>query len=754
MRKENRIHWEYFGLLVCIVLAFIVLYYGTHSQSNWFYPSRTLILLFLGFVSFYLGYRTIKHIQRYHIRSFSEIVDSVLSAGWEKQLLVLSFVSIAAFLLSWTLIDSIDHLHWDGDDSMHHESFWLTICYFFDPGNLSLTNHITPGIQGAISLVVAILGMTILTGLFISTFTNIIEQRVESVKSGLITYKSIKNHTVVIGFCDLTESVIRGVLGQRTDERKVLLLTGCDMGLVRKSLFNLTHNKEYDGQIVVYSGDYRIEENLQRLNLADAVNIYILGDDNSTSSDFDNIACSQRVSDIIMSKKDKVTTSPIPMYVRMDRMSSFSVIQRLDIPKGFFSPNVYFRPFNYYDHWARILWVKKGIDILDISGNIKHLQYPTLCFDRKNESQKYIHLVISGFSQMGMALALHALRAAHFGNYSEENNLKTRITVVDPKINELRPIFENQYQNLKQIYDVDLEYMDCMLENLNKEIVKWSCDKEQMLTIAICLSDAETALSQALNLPLEVYFQDGRDSMELPKILVRQKALSGIWQMIEEKEKEHEDINNLQNDAKVFRYAKYNKYHNLHPFGMMVSSFYPDDLDDLKPCLVHIDYEDNWMYQDKEEEDKITISHLYNLVLNKKDEQLREMVNEALKRWYVQSENIKWANRYQTDNHHILLQYLHDANIKSVEDISEHNKDVISLCSDIEHRRWVGERVVSGWQQSPIIKDGKHMRQDSLLLHYDITYTSEIGSEAAKDMNVVKNVLMLNTIYEYLKTIF
>ena len=45
------------------------------------------------------------------------------------------------------------------------------------------------------------------------------------------------------------------------------------------------------------------------------------------------------------------------------------------------------------------------------------------------------------------------------------------------------------------------------------------------------------------------------------------------------------------------------------------------------------------------------------------------------------------------------------------------------------------------------------MRQDSLLLHYDITYTSEIGSEAAKDIYVVKNVLMLNTIYEYLKTI-
>lgn len=68
------------------------------------------------------------------------------------------------------------------------------------------------------------------------------------------------------------------------------------------------------------------------------------------------------------------------------------------------------------------------------------------------------------------------------------------------------------------------------------------------------------------------------------------------------------------------------------------------------------------------------------------------------------------------------------------------------MCGDIEHRRWVVERVLSGWQQSPFLKDGKPMRQDALLLHYDIT-DNIIGKE--KDETTVRNILMLEAIYEY-----
>jgi hypothetical protein len=119
-------------------------------------------------------------------------------------------------------------------------------------------------------------------------------------------------------------------------------------------------------------------------------------------------------------------------------------------------------------------------------------------------------------------------------------------------------------------------------------------------------------------------------------------------------------------------------------------------------------------------------------------------------RWYALPENVKWANRYQTDNHHVLKGVLQSMGIDELADLETSSKST-SICSDIEHRRWVGERVVSGWQQSPYLLEGSPMRQDSLLLHYDITKTSNIGDEKVKDENVVKNVLMLDVIYNYVK---
>ena len=145
------------------------------------------------------------------------------------------------------MVSSLGNLQWQGVDL--HQSFWLTICYFFDPGNLNLTdpNRFSP--QWIVSIVVAILGMTILTGLFISTFTNIIEQRVSAVKNGLITYKGIKEHSVVVGFNELTESVLRGLLESSEAGHTIILLTNQDMVMVRKALYGLTNNKQYEGRI-------------------------------------------------------------------------------------------------------------------------------------------------------------------------------------------------------------------------------------------------------------------------------------------------------------------------------------------------------------------------------------------------------------------------------------------------------------------------------------------------------------------------
>lgn len=410
--------------------------------------------------------------------------------------------------------------------------------------------------------------MTLLTGLFISTFTNVIDRRVAKVRAGEVTYKGISGHSVVIGYCNLTESVIRGLLEGDVDA-KVIMLTNHDVEDVRKSLYRLLNSKEYDGRIVLYSGNYRMDENLQRLNLPVTKSIYILGDDEMQSRDYENLATAQRVSNICAaSEEDLKSDEPVPLYVRMDRMPSFSTLQRLDIDENFFSKKVYFRPFNYYEHWTRMLWTKRKVEIYDVAGKKRLISYPSLFFDKTAEGQKrYVHLVVSGFSEMGMAVTLQTIRLAHYGNNKKDNSLRTRITVVDPNMDELRASFMAQFRHLEQIYDLNVDFRNCRLEDIDEELKEWSKDKQQMLTIAVCLGDANAAMSQALSLPLEVYYQYDRNSDELPRVLVRQKSLSGVWQMLENRK--HEELIDKQDDFKSYRKGKYNKYRHVYPFGII-----------------------------------------------------------------------------------------------------------------------------------------------------------------------------------------
>ena len=103
-----------------------------------------------------------------------------------------------------------------------------------------------------------------------------------------------------------------------------------------------------------------------------------------------------------------------------------------------------------------MFWKKRKVEIYDVAGKKRLISYPSLFFDRTSEGQKrYVHLVVSGFSEMGLAVALQAIRLAHYGNNKTDNSLRTRITIVDPNMDELKASFMSQFRHLEQIYDLD-----------------------------------------------------------------------------------------------------------------------------------------------------------------------------------------------------------------------------------------------------------------------------------------------------------
>lgn len=80
----------------------------------------------------WLIYRVVKRNHRFRTKTFSEIMDDMIGATMWKQLVALLCLSVVAFLFSWALMDVLIL----NDASLEkqltgHQTFWMTICYFF-----------------------------------------------------------------------------------------------------------------------------------------------------------------------------------------------------------------------------------------------------------------------------------------------------------------------------------------------------------------------------------------------------------------------------------------------------------------------------------------------------------------------------------------------------------------------------------------------------------------------------------------------
>lgn len=216
--------------------------------------------------------------------------------------------------------------------------------------------------------------------------------------------------------------------------------------------------------------------------------------------------------------------------------------------------------FTMEDQWAKNVFCGLGKS----SGF-----YPTL--DREKidaASNKTVHLVIAGFSDLGESLALHAALIAHFPNYVRNQALRTRITIIDEGLSAQKDAFVQRYANLfensyyrcidlkqrsmtlyhEPIYhstredfvDVEWEFVDGDFYDplLQRKLQLWSNDKEQLLTLALCDNDFDSNFDRAFALPKNFYLND-------ITVLVYAKR-SGMLEKVRETE----------------------GYHNLYPIGM------------------------------------------------------------------------------------------------------------------------------------------------------------------------------------------
>lgn len=652
-----------------------------------------------------------------------ERIDRAIAGGTKAQVwwLTLSVVVLVSIFSAVTILFNLDIF----DDSLAVTKVQSVIYHFIDAGGQSMVAD-SPVVVQVFTFVISFFGMIVLNGMLISALTNTIERRVNNIERGLVTYKNLTDHTIIIGYSEMTICLVNNILKandynpEHTSfwqrERllrkvgKIVVFTNQDIESVRAQVYSQIHDGA-ESLIIFYSGSLESEEHLSRLNVNTARVAYILGDNNEYGRDSKSLACINHISNL---RGDSV----LEVNVQFDLLPSYNNIKKLVIPDDYITPrnspagtkpNIYFRPFNFYENWSRLVW----------SSYADGEKYRPLDFEPM-AGERHVHLFIVGFHRMGRAMLLEALRICHYANYDETNpNTRTKITIVDSNLDEQIAAFKSQYPHLEeQIEDIEIEYISDYVESdeVREKIDLAARDDSALLTIAICLNDPDMSLSTGLSLPESCYFLpdkiDGdkkniKENRMRTNILIRQELQYGIGDILD---RDHDRFNNVQ------------------VFGMLAKGVSDKIFNDDLP-----------MY----------INHNYNLLIEKQqllplylNESLEIDLTSAKAEWIGLAENLRWANRYQTDGFATHKRALAAIGITEVDQLSSVDNATLEPIAKAEHRRWMAERTVSGWRQ--IRPERGEIRMDKFQLHDLFVPYDELSQfEKDKDCVVVLNALIL-----------
>lgn len=553
------------------------------------------------------------------------------------------------------------------------------------------------------------LGIFIFNGLLIATINRFMATRADRYKSGANTYKSMSDHYVIIGYGPSCASILRNIYnrGEMDSTTRFLLLTRQDPEMVRRHI--ASQMQDLEEKTVIYSGDMDTASHLGRLNIDKAKEVFILGEGRETGRDSKNLECAKSVKEM---RGSHCQGKPMHVNVQFDKPSSYSTIKRITIPKNYYKNDqddelTYLRPFNFYENWARLLWGTcqiEGYRTLDRGMMVDNDSEKGLVL-----TDKHVHLYIAGFNEMGVALLLEALRVCHYPNYDETTGAnKTRITVVDPRMDTLLPRFKSEYAYLNQITDVDIEYKACQIEDdaIRRELDELASRQDVVLTVALCFEDADSSLSAALTLPDSLYYhiEDGQIVHNTDvEILVRQEIKSGLADALDEEN---------------------GKYANVKIFGTLDKGVDDQLLDDKMAIIINAHY--HFKYGSEPSRD------FFEKVAQDKDKALAEAATE----WIALNEDKRFANRYQTEIYKTYQAY---------RPLLEQKPE---LLYQTEHMRWCAERSITGYRDihDPEIKSSAYQIHHLIVPYHDLN-----DLEKGKDKDVLQVMDKVMTLAESLE---
>lgn len=420
------------------------------------------------------------------------------------------------------------------------------------------------------------------------------------------------------------------------------------------------YNQRGDEVAVIMS-----DQNLGKTDIAAYKEFALLADCDASPFEADN-----KVMDILQ----KIATgAPAPLnggrplcHLLLKSHSLLHMI-RLDGFRKEIEDKLEVNPFTMEDQWSQI--IAMGLDREPIT----------------KQSEKTVHLVIFGMSEVAEQVAINAAHVCHYPNYLQKNHsLRTRITVIDESafeksrewIQRYKNLFDNSfyrfidtkkrpavtnthkpmYKDREDFVDIEWEFVEASpIDKLVRDkISKWSTSFSQQLTIVCADDDTENGLSGALHLP------DSIISAQTPVYVYMQS------------DKAFEQIKHTSNSPYII------------PFGMTGHGY------DINIPIVKMAKNVNFIYDRcYEENDKDWNGRLRFTI--EIDEEKKEQS------WAKKSGVKRMSNIYNAMTIGVKMRSM-GFKEDDWDKFYEMSQEYMEILAEVEHNRWSVEELILGWR--------------------------------------------------------
>lgn len=685
---------------------------------------------------------------------FRQILDRWLNRGFWFKIGLVVLISFVVFSLSVLVVIFFFDKHVPYAEDQKN-IWWQLYYYFADPGN-QMSGKTGDGGDGSrvVGFIFSTLGSIFLSGLLISTITNSFERMSDSWRSGFSYYK-LKNHIVIIGSDQMVYGLVNQLLG--STDLTIVVMTSTDVEQMRNTLWASLMNKGDKSRIVVNYGQRDSEIFLDKINVAYASEVYLLGD----TSEFDNIENYHDSLNVhcltLISKQCKAInrTSRLKCHVLFDYKTTYHIFQYADLNSEI-TRYVDFHPFNFYDFWARKVLVAGRSK----EGNISYKPLDYIPITSK-DSEKFVHFIVIGMSQMGQAMALQAAHIAHFPNYEKA---KTKITFIDAngkvEMNEFKQkcgeLFkvshstfidadawleanqnktdskEVDYGKFKTEYHIADEYMHLVAENEKQDFIdvewefikghdhntlvqhllnKYVNEENAIITVAVCLNITHMSLRSAMSLPKKYYENN------VP-ILVQQRKTATM-------------VSTLNGEGFDEDHRKRLLYKNIQPFGMVTECYDLHIVSSVEICK--------------------KISYVYDHFFTFDNLAVKIDMEKANQIWDNTVISKRWSNIFAAASIPTKLRCIGiDWDINRLYNLDELTEEQVAMLAEIEHNRWNVEELLLGYR--PVHKDedeeidadkSKKKEYRNRFIHYDIRPFSELKTDdKGRKANIYDEVIV------------